>query len=523
MQHCNENLRDPSEGSISAPFFSQESTSLQQIFPKQQVGDLVSGVGLVNRDEFASTFDMGVPLDPSTPGNDHVVIFYSHDEAVPSRSTKTQTNESGVEFATQNCENLNIILTHASRKRQCVAFMGQYESFHIQKFMRLPPEDSDDSDKTDKLDMRYPLRLVSRGAQTNGRKSQKVPTIDQTRDHWQALVSYLGSLDTVLDQLRPVAQEVASNNDNNAVIVMVCNFGQSELLLNFVCNAHHKGLSDVLSNVLVFATDLETKDLAEGMGLSTFYNIDIFGSMPSNAARSYGDRNFMQMMAAKVYCVQLISMLGHDVLFSDVDVVWYQNPLPWFHDPRNPEADVYFQDDGNHALFYAPYSANTGFYYARNNIRTRYFFNSLLLAGDLIISTHSHQNALIALLNEHASMYGLKVKIWERNLEEFPGGYSFHRKKDFMKDVVQGKVSPIIFHMSWTKNKDNKIKFYEQMGEFYLLDGCQSVENAKIPGGASVSNCCATEPRFKCHYRDKPSKYPCKDSPPIDKNGKSFW
>jgi Nucleotide-diphospho-sugar transferase len=271
-------------------------------------------------------------------------------------------------------------------------------------------------------------------------------------------------------------------------------------------------------------TDQETKDLAEGMGLTTFYNTDIFGDMPTKAARSYGDFYFMKMMAAKVYCVQLISMLGHDVLFSDVDVVWYKNPLTWFHDPSNPTADVYFQDDGNHALFYAPYSANTGFYYVRNNVRTRYFFNSLLMAGDLIISTRSHQNALIALLNEHASMYGLKVKIWERNLEEFPGGFSFHRKRDFMKDVVQGKVSPIIFHMSWTKNKDNKIKFFEQMGEFYLLDHCQGVENSKIVGGgATVENCCAVEPVFKCHYRDKPSKYPCKESPPIDKNGKSFW
>ena len=109
---------------------------------------------------------------------------------------------------------------------------------------------------------------------------------------------------------------------------------------------------------------------------------------------------------------------------------------------------MYFQDDGNHALFYAPYSANTGFYYVRNNDRTRYFFNSLLVAGDLILSTHSHQIALIALLNEHASMYGLQVKIWERNLEEFPGGYSFHRKPDFMKKIVQGKAQPYIFHMS---------------------------------------------------------------------------
>ena len=48
-------------------------------------------------------------------------------------------------------------------------------------------------------------------------------------------------------------------------------------------------------------------------------------------------------------------------------VVWFKDPLEYFHDDSTEDAnfDVYFQDDGNHALYYAPYSANTGFYYVR--------------------------------------------------------------------------------------------------------------------------------------------------------------
>jgi hypothetical protein len=30
-------------------------------------------------------------------------------------------------------------------------------------------------------------------------------------------------------------------------------------------------------------------------------------------------------------------------------------------------------------------------------------------------------------------------------------------------------------------------------------------------------------PTVVCHYRDKPSKIPCPDSPTIDKNGRDFW
>lgn len=54
------------------------------------------------------------------------------------------------------------------------------------------------------------------------------------------------------------------------VIVMVCNHGQSELLMNFVCSAKSRNLD--LGSVLVFATDEETKELAEGLGLAAFFD-----------------------------------------------------------------------------------------------------------------------------------------------------------------------------------------------------------------------------------------------------------
>jgi Nucleotide-diphospho-sugar transferase len=143
-------------------------------------------------------------------------------------------------------------------------------------------------------------------------------------------------------------------------------------------------------------------------------------------------------------------MLGYDVLFQDIDIVWFKDPLPYFQDKNSPSHafDIYFQDDGNRALFYAPYSANTGFYYVRTSELTQHFFNSLLMSGDLIYATNSHQIALIAILSEFASRYGMKVKVLSRDSHEFPGGHAYHNRADFMKDVFQGKVQPYLFHMS---------------------------------------------------------------------------
>lgn len=164
-------------------------------------------------------------------------------------------------------------------------------------------------------------------------------------------------------------------------------------------------------------------------------------------------------------------------------------------------------------------------------MRTRHFFNSFLLAGDLVLSTHSHQITLVALLQEHASMYGMNVKIFSRTEDDFPGGHAFHRRYDFMRNIMAGTAVPYIFHMSWTLNKTNKIKFYRQMGEWFLQDACVQQTADEVLGRAVVTTaidellqaCCSAEPIFSCHYRDKPSKHPCRDSPPVDKGGPSFW
>ena len=237
------------------------------------------------------------------------------------------------------------------------------------------------------------------------------------------------------------------------------------------------------------------------------------------------------MMMAKVICVQLVSMLGYDFLFQDVDIVWYSHPLDYFHkNPVMQKFDAIFQDDGGHSVRYSPFSANSGFYYVRNNRLTQHFMTSLLMAGDVIIATNSHQQAMIAVLNEHSSLYGLKVKVLSRDMEEFPGGFQWNQKSGkYMKALFAGEIKPIIFHMSWTLNKDNKLLYFRQMGEWLVQDQCIQQKKQDIlsaAGGSSsdlVSTCCAAEPLVSCHYRDKPSKIPCPDSPNIDKGKPSFW
>ena len=88
------------------------------------------------------------------------------------------------------------------------------------------------------------------------------------------LKKFLQNVDSVLEDLRPILDKVARDN---SVVIMTCNMGQAALLMNFACSAKRRGFD--LGNVLVFPSDIETRDLAEGLGLTTYYDEKVCANM----------------------------------------------------------------------------------------------------------------------------------------------------------------------------------------------------------------------------------------------------
>eukprot|EP00574_Skeletonema_japonicum_P006064 CAMPEP_0201719274 /NCGR_PEP_ID=MMETSP0593-20130828/4504_1 /ASSEMBLY_ACC=CAM_ASM_000672 /TAXON_ID=267983 /ORGANISM="Skeletonema japonicum, Strain CCMP2506" /LENGTH=574 /DNA_ID=CAMNT_0048209673 /DNA_START=207 /DNA_END=1928 /DNA_ORIENTATION=+ len=507
-------------------------------FPKT-MEKFANGIARVNKDKLGDFFDFGNPLSKGkgTGQEDALIIYHSKgalptDESVAHSVTVNDGNGIPLlepQTATENCDAMNVVFTaNPGNARQCTALIGNFESYHIQRWMRV------DTVKTTAIDPDLPLQLVSRGYAARGKANFYAPPSDSeyspVRRHWGQLKTFLQNVDKVLEELTPILKKVARNN---AVVVMTVNMGQSSLLMNFACSARRRGFD--LGNVLVFPTDLESKKLAEGLGLATYYDESNMSAIPIGEARRYGDKIFRSMMYAKVLCVLYPLLLNYDVLFQDVDIVWYKDPVPFFQDSSDPKVanfDVLFQHDGSDSVRYAPYSANSGFYYVRSNKRSQYLFTSLLYHSDLIITWDSHQQVLIQVLAEHSSLFGLNVKIFSRDTEYFPGGWQFHQRKDFMKRLSKGETDSYIFHMSWTENKDNKLLFLRQLGQWFVEEQCvgKSAEeilgSGEIQEGASllVEPCCAAEALVSCHYPDKPSVHSCKGKGEnIDKHGRSFW
>lgn len=425
--------------------------SSYHLLPKS-LRHFVTGIVRVSKGDFMNTYDQGVPQNPDTDELE-ALILYNKKDALPSdEATRKRAQGQGnpsqglpllsAKTATENCHTMNIVLTNnPSNTNQCLVLVGsQYQSYHIDRWMRRKL-------KHGPLDATQPLRLSTRAFTAAGKEEFYPPSEYHVTEHQERLMTYFQVAPQLKSRLRTMLEAMGTKT----VVVLTSNFGQSELLINFACNSRSKGFS--LNNVIVFPTDLETKELSEGMGLNTFYDEHLMASVPKKEARYYGDTIFTGVMFSKVVCVQLVNELGYDVLFQDVDLVWFKDPLSYFHDQSLPQFDMYFQDDGSRQERYAPLSANTGFYYVRSNSKTKHFFRHLLYSADLVAAWKSHQQVLIQLLNENRSLLSLSVKVFAKELEEFPGGLHYHRKTNLMKKIMRGESKAYIFHMSWTENK----------------------------------------------------------------------
>jgi Nucleotide-diphospho-sugar transferase len=505
-------------------------------FP-DSMSSFLSGAVRINRTEFNRLVDVGTPVRELRRGNTDLLLLYASRSSLPhlyEQKSRTGLMPSyAAEEALRHCDVVKVMLTNPGEKKTCIAISGEYDSSAIYKFMRLP-EDFVPTKKWGGPVIASPnhtLKLVGNTQRDNG-NALVSPRRLFRNNNFRSLADYLRKLPATEARLAPLAQKAAGSG--KMVTVMVCNRGQSTLLFNFACSARAANIDT--STVLLFATDEATAKLGRDLHLNVFEVQDSFGPLPVNAARAYGDQDFAQMMLAKIYCVQLVNHLGYDVLFQDVDVVWQRNPLELFErELLLGGHDVLAQDDGSRAIRFSPYAVNTGFYYIRHNQRTENFLSALVRSGDCVMEDGSHQSVMIALLREHASRHGLKVKVFDRDSDQgrlLPGGFHFHRRFDLMRAIMNGTNVPFVFHMSWTINHNVKRRFFDQLGYWYISPTCldESYQPTYYNNSATgtVENqldiaCCVARPEPTCHYRDKPSKIPCTQSPGIDKGHSSFW
>lgn len=304
---------------------------------------------------------------------------------------------------------------------------------------------------------------------------QRMPT-ERTRNRARLLaVRLLSKLADVEVKLEPILAEAAkhtepayaeTSNSKGAVLVMCVNAGNFDLLLNFVLSAQCQAKLDV-RNLVVFAADELADDALKAARIATFRH-DALGDFSGEAARNYGDHQFVEMMWLKITCVFLVNHLGYDALFQDADLVWWKSPWPYF--AERPHIDSFWMDDGARTSRFAPHYPNTGFYLVRSNQRTALLNNQVLGAYAAVLAWQSHQALVSQVLSEAHALYGLTVLILDKEL--FPSGKQLHHNRPLFERIHSRTFLPYCFHMCWTAGKADKLKFLKQENLWFLPPTC---------------------------------------------------
>jgi hypothetical protein len=283
--HCETELSTPlfPSRADSERFSRTPSPTDRSILPKELESVVVS-MARASKREFTNAFDLGVPIDHPPPVNSHwnrsvdkdfehdddVLILYGSKKAMPNRFSSPSHDVSTIPSfrvaeAVENCQTMNVVLTQNENRNQCLIIVPQYESYHIQKWMRMDA-------RTLRWNPNAPLQLVASTHRPNGQVDFTPPELQtDTNVFWSILFQYLSNVETVLQELRPLLQSIVDPvRHHNTVVIMVCNLGHSELLINFVCSARRRHLD--LSNLLVFATDSETAELVSALGITVYYD-----------------------------------------------------------------------------------------------------------------------------------------------------------------------------------------------------------------------------------------------------------
>lgn len=340
--------------------------------------------------------------------------------------------------------------------------------------------DNPDPSQIDKYSKRFELNLHNEGKNFPCGFFRKVPKERGRMRTREKLGTFLENFDEIT---RDLDEKLLENNikKGDDLVVMVVNEGEIDLFLNFACSCKLHDIS--LNNVLVFSGNEEIIPMLEATGAMGLYHTG-YASVSKQASKDYLDRVFVDMMWYKAFSVYLVLRKGINILFQDVDLVWFKDPMSYFHDfikndeeiARKTGSDIraFFSDDGQRSMRYTPYYGNSGFYYMMASEKSEYFTWSIMIAMDSIQVLGSHQNVLTTRLAEGLAIGQNNVKIL--TLEEFPTGIMYHHNAAYMDKLRNHEINPYGFHMCWTQGKQDKLKYFRLSSMWYITDQCSSLD-----------------------------------------------
>jgi hypothetical protein len=178
-----------------------------------------------------------------------------------------------------------------------------------------------------------------------------------------ALCSHPGAEDLpALDGLEDALRKRPING--TTVIVALTNAGYVDYTINLYHSMKKIGLHTAL---LVFSLQQEAVDKLAAAGIPSV----LFDDGSPAGFYSIHDKGFSVVTTAKLKVVHLLLSRGYKVLFTDGDVVWLKDPLPFLQSAitDSPPVDAVFMCDIEKREDEKNQDVNTGFFFMRPSPR----------------------------------------------------------------------------------------------------------------------------------------------------------
>ena len=279
IKESNDNKKQQQIPPKTEPWSSTTKNERPQLFNQNQIGGMVAGMAVTSKAKFSEWIDLGVPLDPIVSGSSHVLMLYSSESAITTQVKKKLKDDGphmipdvSIDEALGSCSTLHVwSLDQGNPNKTCWALVPQFGSYHVQTWRRMNPRNVGSARQT--LNDQEPLRLAPRNMNDQGLEVYSIPQSQKTNIANDLYMRYFSSLEQVDRDLKDLIHNSVKPFQNSTIVVMVCNEGQADLLLNFACTATSRGLD--LSSILVFATDEATLKLCQSLGLAAFHDSNV--------------------------------------------------------------------------------------------------------------------------------------------------------------------------------------------------------------------------------------------------------
>ncbi|CAI5512169.1 unnamed protein product [Closterium sp. Naga37s-1] len=272
--------------------------------------------------------------------------------------------------------------------------------------------------------------------------------------------------DEPVDLLPVLARKVPDGRGGELQVVtlVAVTAGYAEMLMSFVCRLRSLGLA---SNLLIAALDEDLYRFAFTQGLPVYYEQASEEVKHMRASEcGYGSQCFRHFTKLKSRSVLKVLNAGYSVLWTDVDIVWFTDPLPdllSFGPGTLPiqsnEPDANLPGTGVRRI-------NSGFYFARADRKTIEAFEAITAhaAATKLSEQPSFYDVLCGEAGELVAA-GREECVWKNGLRtvfldraRYPNGavHGLWEQKNVHRACA--KVGCSILHNNWISGREEKMR-----------------------------------------------------------------